>query len=186
MIKFVVIALAMVVVSCSDPPPPSNSSLPFAQAMKKTGPLPPSNSPLPFAQAMKETGSIEIFSLLADTRKSQYDRPSMHGWPILGKTTLSKTASRNTIVSAFLQDVSPTGPDTELPRCFSPRHAIRVTYLNKTLDLVICFECRQVKFYQDGQSDTFTLFEVGRSPEDLFDSVLREAKVPLSREYEGK
>ena len=64
--------------------------------------------------------------------------------------------------------------------CFSPRHGIRVTRHGRVTDVVICFECRQVRVYRDGHS--VASFLTSASPQPVFDDVLRQANVPLPPE----
>ena len=67
----------------------------------------------------------------------------------------------------------------EAAACFNPRHGIRVKSGDKTVDLVICFECLQVKSFagdKDGPSYLTT-----RSPQPTLDQVLTDAKVPLPK-----
>ena len=61
--------------------------------------------------------------------------------------------------------------------CFQPRHGIRATSGGKTVEVLICFQCRPVYFYlgeQKGQIETVD------SPQDAFDKVLKDAGVSVA------
>jgi hypothetical protein len=62
--------------------------------------------------------------------------------------------------------------------CFNPRHGIRVTHDDQTIDFVICFECSQIQVWRDDQF--LTTFIVGHSPEGVFNQALRDAGLTLS------
>ena len=47
----------------------------------------------------------------------------------------------------------------------------------KTADFVICFECLQTEVYMAGKG---TRYLTTASPQQLFDKILRTAKVPLA------
>lgn len=48
----------------------------------------------------------------------------------------------------------------EVAACFLPRHGVRVTKPDKSFDLVVCFECRQLKLFDGGESTLLTSNEV--------------------------
>jgi hypothetical protein len=61
-----------------------------------------------------------------------------------------------------------------------PRHAIHATtYADKTVDVLICFQCSRVEFYLDGQMQNPDLPTSG-SPEPILDKILTDANVPLA------
>ncbi|HKB04371.1 MAG TPA: hypothetical protein VKD90_19260 [Gemmataceae bacterium] len=116
------------------------------------------------------------FELLSLNPREPDAKPKdgFHGWEVLGKTTVKDADTRKNLVAALQKGVAES--DGTVARCFNPRHGIRVTHDGKTTDLVICFECLQVKaFAGDRRHD----FLVTRSPQPAFDAVLKEAKVPL-------
>ena len=94
----------------------------------------------------------------------------------VGKTTVKDAEARKKVVSEFLKGME---GKIDPARCFNPRHGIRATHDGKTVDLVICFECLQVKSFagdKDGPSYLTT-----RSPQPTLDQVLTDAKVPLPK-----
>ncbi len=81
---------------------------------------------------------FELFSLDAD-----HDHKSpgggFHDWKILGTTKITDAAVRAALVDAFDEGVE--NHDGSAAACFNPRHGIRVKYVGKSVDFLICFEC---------------------------------------------
>lgn len=172
------IALVLAVLGCSEPAPP------VAQTASKAAAT--SNSVLPFAETLEQAETVEILSILVPRGKAAdltAKHGKMQGYPVLGKTLLTDVAARQNLIAVLLRDTKALGPMDALPRCFDPRHGVRATRKGKTLDLVICFECSQVKVYADGQSLSET-YMVGKLPESAFDAVLKTAGIALSRDFE--
>jgi hypothetical protein len=121
--------------------------------------------------------NAEQFELLSLSPERLQEKPAdaFHGWKVLGKTTVKDAEARKKLVVAFKKGVEAN--DGIAAACFNPRHGIRVTHEGKTTDFVICFECFQVQvFAGDKQIKGFL---ITASPQVTFDSVLKEAKVPL-------
>jgi hypothetical protein len=122
---------------------------------------------------LEKADQFELLSLNPDETKEK-PKDGFHGWQVLGKTTVKDAEARKKLFAALEKGVAEN--KGEVARCFNPRHGIRVTHDGKTADLVICFECLQVKaFAGDRRHD----FLVTPSPQPTFDAVLKEAKVPL-------
>jgi hypothetical protein len=104
-------------------------------------------------------------------------KDGFHGWKVLGKTTV-KDAKRTDLLKALAKGVDEN--KGEAAKCFIPRHGIRARDGDKTVDLVICFQCLQVYVYYDKSEKRDAMFLTSRSPEESFDSVLKAAGVPLA------
>jgi uncharacterized protein len=103
------------------------------------------------------------------------------GWPVIGKVAITDAKQVRELVQPFVAASDCfDGAPCPRPMCFQPRHAIRVSHAGKSIELLICFECRQVK--GQGIED----FMVGGAPEAAFDQVLRKSGVALSRDIEKK
>jgi hypothetical protein len=63
--------------------------------------------------------------------------------------------------------------------CFQPRHGVRLTKDDRTVDLLICFECFRVRVYEDDKqtSGFLTTFH----PRDEFNAALIVAGIPLAK-----
>ena len=99
-----------------------------------------------------------------------------HGWRVLGRTTITDQATRTKLNEALRAGAREHSGAAV--RCFNPRHGVRVTRADKAYDLVICFECLQVRTFEAGQRTEG--FLVSASPQPVFDEVLRAAGVPLA------
>ena len=97
-----------------------------------------------------------------------------HDYRILGKTDVDKTKSAP-LLAALRKGIQDS--DGTHYRCFNPRLGISATYNGHSIELVICFECAQIQIYCDGHRQWVT---VAHSPEEFFDAVCQEAKVPMA------
>jgi hypothetical protein len=106
------------------------------------------------------------------------ERPQDHfrGWKVLGRTEVKDKATRERIVAALTKGIAENKGN--LARCFNPRHGISATQGGTTVDLVICFECLQIRVAVNGKDGPLVL--VTESPEPVFDKVLKDAGVPLA------
>lgn len=100
---------------------------------------------------------------------------TFQNWTDLGQTDVSATAVRARLLDAL--DAGIAENDGVANKCFDPRHGLRAIHNGKTYDVVICFHCFQVQWYIDDvrQPD----FLLTGSPQPVFDTILRDAGVPL-------
>lgn len=101
-------------------------------------------------------------------------KEDFHYFTVLGKTEVKSGSSRFLLKHFLLNGmVSAYGA-----ACFNPRHGLRISDGEKTLDVVICFECGHfVSYYGDqtgdGELDTFTA-------NVLYNQILENAGAELS------
>lgn len=100
-----------------------------------------------------------------------------HGYPILGKTNLSR-ADVETTKSLLDKAISDRWAFRAL--CFQPHHGLRIIAGNQTIDCVICFECTTMMTYSAGKEGS-TAF--GHAPENYFNQLLESANVPFDPTY---
>jgi hypothetical protein len=67
-----------------------------------------------------------------------------------------------------------------MARCFDPRHWIRATQGDKTVDIVFCFGCGQIYFDHDAMKDEETTDSILSGMQPAFDEILKAAGVPLA------
>lgn len=115
---------------------------------------------------------FELYSL----NPAKEDKDGFHGSTVLGKTLVKEAKTHKQIIAALYKGLADSDGTAAL--CFIPRHGIRATHKGKTVDVLICFECYQAQFHMGGKSETETLT---RSPEKVFDEVLKKAGVPLAK-----
>jgi hypothetical protein len=122
---------------------------------------------------LEKATELELFSL---DPMDQNEKEGFHGYKILGKTAV-KDDTRKQLVAAFkkgVQDNKGTAAN-----CFIPRHGVRFKIDKVTVDLVICFQCFQVRQYYDDKSGPG--FLITDSPQPAFNKVLKDAGVPLPK-----
>jgi hypothetical protein len=132
--------------------------------------------------ALEKAESIELFSLnhkiYGEEAKKKHKGEFFDYWLVLGSVKL-KQPEQEKLVAAFHQSV--TNWDGAIG-CFSPRHGIRVKHAGATFDLVICFECITVVINKDGKPLGSALLK--NSPAELFNQILKDAKIPLPEQPE--
>jgi hypothetical protein len=103
-----------------------------------------------------------------------------HKYKVLGQTEIRDPKRRSELLNALYKGVEQyeTG-EWASPECFIPRHGIKATAGTNWVELVICFECKQiVEDSNKGHASTM----VGAEPRELFNRTLREAGVPLAKQ----
>ena len=101
---------------------------------------------------------------------------TFHGYPVLGEGTLD-SSSKGEVLDALVEGIA-DGPRNGA-KCFIPRHGVRITGAEGTVEHVICFECFWVRTYEgEGQPVRRT---IAKSPRAVFNRVLRNAGVPLAK-----
>src|SRR3954471_16183202 len=86
--------------------------------------------------ALEKADEWELYSL-DPARQKDPPKDAFHGWKVLGHTTVKDADARKKL----LGDLEKGAQDKHgtVAACFNPRHGIRVTAGDKTIDLVICF-----------------------------------------------
>lgn len=132
------------------------------------------------AKVLQDATAFELLSLDPDRRENKSDTDGLHGWRVLGTTSIKDSDTKAKLISRFGAGVAEN--DGTVAACFNPRHALKVTHDGKTHEFIICFECYQVQWYVDGQETKG--FLITASPQPTFDEVLRNANVPLAAKSE--
>jgi hypothetical protein len=137
--------------------------------------------PEPALTALGKGEKFELFSLSPEHFTEDKRPPNhFHGWEVLGSTKVEKADVRKQLVAALKKAAAEN--DGVAAACFNPRHGIRVVQEDKTIDLVICFECYSTTVYVDDvRKDSFLLTDSAKA---AFDKVLQNAKVPLPKKDE--
>ena len=126
------------------------------------------------AAVVEKAADFDLYSLEPGVED---EKDGFHGYKVLGKVAVKDDATRKALAAAFRKAVEEKG--LAPARCFIPRHGIRVQQDGNTVDLVICFECFQVKDFVGDRKGTGCL--IGRSAQPAFDKVLKDAGVPLAK-----
>lgn len=128
------------------------------------------------AEASKLANAAEwtIYSLNTTvlSEEEQQSEHHFHGWEVLGEATLSSEKERADLTRALNRGIAENG-DTTMAACFGPRHGISVQAPRGTVDLVICFECLQIRVYgEDGEQRATTL--TMSDPSVVFNQIWRK------------
>lgn len=97
-----------------------------------------------------------------------------HHQRILGQTEINTPAFRAELLEALYEGIADS--DGQTKDCFIPRHGIRATAGDRTVDLVLCFECLSVHIYNPDVRYARTT----RSAQKMFDEALKRANLPLA------
>ena len=98
---------------------------------------------------------------------------TFHDYPIVGQTEIADVKTRRALVAHIYHGIA---THRDAAGCFDPRHAIRASKGDKTVDLVICFSCSGIEVHygkEIGRGNT------SETPQNFYDSVLEKAGVPL-------
>jgi hypothetical protein len=129
--------------------------------------------PAAVREALDKAEGVTLLSLDPDPKEGEKAAQQFHGWKVLGKTEVKDKAARAQLIAALVEGASKKG--LEPAKCFEPRHGLRLTHKGKTVDLVICFQCAQVRVKGISQQD----FLISRFPQPTLDKILKDAGVPL-------
>ena len=107
------------------------------------------------------------------------------GYAVLGKMDISNAEAKKSIVDALHQAILPG--DEPRPRCFEPRHGIRVKQLGMSTDLLICFECRKIQTFGLLSFIPFIYSEISveAKPQKVLNAHLRKVGIPLDPSMKG-
>jgi hypothetical protein len=124
---------------------------------------------------LEKAEQIEVYSLWPANDKEK-GKEFFHEYPILGKVVVKDAKTRKALIAAIEKGAKEN--EGVAANCFMPRHGVRATAGGKTLELVICFQCLQVKGYLGDKADAG--FLISKSPEPTFDKILKDAGVKLA------
>ena len=98
-----------------------------------------------------------------------------HGFAVLGSAEVSDAAERQTLLRELARHAS--NPGKALSACFNPRHGIHVERADRSVDLVICFECSWIA--PEGLNNNKGFF-ISEAPQRVFDDALKRHRLPKS------
>lgn len=131
--------------------------------------------PAPVLEALRGAERYELLSLDPAYYEEVPD-DNFHGWRVLGRASIVDVEARNGLNDALRSGAQES--DGSAAMCFHPRHGIHLTRADQVTDLVICFECNQVKVFVDAQSSEG--FFTTSSPHEVFDNALKEVGLPVA------
>jgi hypothetical protein len=127
---------------------------------------------------------VEVYSLDPEKANAADEvgkpkKDKFHEYLVLGKTKVINQESRRKVVELLKQGISQSVPAMQA-LCFQPRHGIRFKSQAMPVDVLICFECYEVKiiFLEDGPMGGAVRTEIW--PEKYYDLLLAGAGIPLA------
>lgn len=127
-------------------------------------------------RAVLEKPDALVLLSLNPERPDKQAKDDWYGWKVLGRTELKDAAARKVVADAVQKGVKDS--DGTAAKCFEPRHGVHAVRGDKSVDLVICFECYQLHVYVNGKREGRTILTT-RAPQAALDQILKDAKVPL-------
>jgi len=126
-------------------------------------------------KTLSNANQLELLSLVPEPEKEK-PKDHFHGYTVLGKTAVQDAATRKKVVDSLTRGMQ---GEINPAKCFEPRHGIRAVHDGKTLELVICFACKQFEVYD--ASGNKQKFLVNNTPEPTFDNVLKDAGISKAK-----
>lgn len=105
---------------------------------------------LPEALKLLEgASSIELLALdpLEASMREPAPALSLRGFGVLGSATLSDPTRRQELVRLVSSGIADSDGSAAL--CFNPRHGLRVRRDGRVLEVLICYECLQMRVWPD-------------------------------------
>jgi hypothetical protein len=136
------------------------------------------DNPIPdeFGKALEKAETLDLYSLDPSAPVEKGDT-EFHRWKVLGKTEVKKETLAK-LVAAFKKGAEEADQKVSAG-CFRPRHGIRAQVEGKSYDFVICFECVAVMLYKGTEAKSVNGFAVSKTPAEVFNTILKDAKVKL-------
>ena len=133
-------------------------------------------------EVIESADRVELLSLLPDaSKKKETGLPtvgSFHGYPLLGRAPINDPVKRKALVEKFLASVDYAHDWPAM--CFFPRHALVCEHGSKKVEILICYQCRQIEVYCD--SERSEIIGINTFSKEMLNQMLREANVPLAPE----
>ncbi len=109
------------------------------------------------------------------TNKSEDD---FHSWKILGIVRSIKNDDRDKVISSLKSELAKGGgPAAD---CFDPRHGLVIHLHDSTeVDLVICFHCKQMWFFDESGSWQKPAIGITRELESVLNDILKRNQVRI-------
>ncbi len=132
----------------------------------------------PLDSLLRAPYNVELLSLDPDPPEDK-SPDDFHGWRVLGRASVQQPTAMK-LINDLKAGHATVETELGVPACFNPRHGLRISSADETLDVVICFECEQIAIYEDNKVVDSLL--TSSLPAERFNQVVRELKLPLPRQ----
>ena len=79
-----------------------------------------------------------------DSRAAEYDE-LFHGYAALGETQVQAAPVKRKVIASLYQGMA--DDDAMQMLCFIPRHGVRAVHGSRVVDLVLCYQCGNMRIY---------------------------------------
>ena len=117
-----------------------------------------------------QTEALELHALLG----RRTDPPNLHGFRIHSSVTLISRDSINSILEGIQRELE--YDNSGMAICFDPHHAITFYSGADTVDVLICYKCRNLKIYKN--SEEIAYVTISNSSETVVSSNFEKAGLP--------
>jgi hypothetical protein len=117
---------------------------------------------------------LTVYSLSPEAAGSSEGCDRLHGYPILSQADVADSR----IAEVYMSLRAGEEEGTLGVRCFIPHHGVRATCGEKTLDLVVCFQCTNMAVFESSESENCVWADMSGSPWALMNDLLGVA-MPL-------
>jgi hypothetical protein len=125
---------------------------------------------------LENADTFTLFSLNPDPDIRHQAKEDFQDYEILGQLNIPSRATRTKLIDALNEGIAAS--DQTANMCFNPRHGIRAKKGNETVELLICFECRQIEITSPWVTNTLLTTP---DPWPTFNKVLKTAGIPLPK-----
>ncbi|RYZ88979.1 MAG: hypothetical protein EOP04_08065 [Proteobacteria bacterium] len=127
---------------------------------------------------LQKSEQLELFSVKPHPRFGEA-KPGFCDHEIVGQTVITDPKSKSELLASFYDGLVPPSNKSMMFGCFQPRHGLRAKLDGKTVDILVCFRCRQFNVYENGKEvKSYQL--VTDAPQPKFNEVLAAANVAIS------
>lgn len=95
-------------------------------------------------------------------------------WKILGKREIDNGKVVD-VLHALKAGIA-LHDESVIPDCFNPRHAIQIHASNALIEALICYECKQIMFFENGE--LISNVATSDSPRAYFEQLVRDLGLP--------
>lgn len=125
---------------------------------------------------------VILFSIDGTQEPEERDTPPgqelLYESPILGRVIITDPSQRELVLTLVKQDLQKGWPVE--PKCFYPRHVLRVVKGESTVDIVICFQCHKYELHRNESSQPERTSTFGERSMTLLRRILMDAGVPTA------
>lgn len=125
-----------------------------------------------FLKPLLTAETVMLYSI--DPSRTEKTTEAVAGYGALGKIEIKDAETRRKMARALAGALDKNAG----AKCFEPRHVLRATRGEVTVDFIICFECEQMEIWT---GSTVRMEFIRGTPQELFDGRLRAAGIPITR-----